>query len=59
MTAKQEDRVMVPEKQGMEHPQKQASLMEKVQCGVLILSTHVHKDVISNKSKDDLLPPHP
>lgn len=31
----------MPEKQGMGHPQKQASPMDKVRCGLLILSTHV------------------
>lgn len=43
----------MPERQGMEYFQKQASPMDKIQCGLLILSTHVHKDVILNGIQAD------
>lgn len=45
----------MPERQGMEYFQKQASPMDKIQCGLLILSTHVHKDVILNGIQADFL----
>lgn len=45
----------MPERQGMGYPQKQASPMDRVQCGLLILSTRVHKDVIFNRIQDDFL----